>query len=286
MFLSVIIPTFNGERLLKKSLFYLEKSIEKLIKKEVILVDNGSTDATENFIKKNYPTINYLKLDQNYGFAKAINTGAKKAKGRYLLFLNNDCFLKKDTVKKMIEFLEKNKEYVATQPVVYNIKDKMLKIEDKEPLDKQFTKGEVGYLVELGKGKAEVIHNSEFRAQNKKEKDRYVYGLSASCLLIRKEVFEKIGMFDESFHSYLEDVDLFIRLAKRGYQYYPTLSTSCFHLSLSTSRKMGSYKQRQDLKNWIRIILKNYSLRFILKHFPGLFIERLRNLSGLIKKLL
>jgi GT2 family glycosyltransferase len=92
-------------------------------------------------------------------------------------------------------------------------------------------------------------------------------------------------MFDESFHSYLEDVDLFIRLNKNGYHYSPLLSASCVHFHMSTSKKMGFYKEYHDFANWIRIIFKNYSISFIIKHFPWLLVERLKNLSGILKKM-
>lgn len=278
--LSIIIPTYNGKSLLKENINFLLYSLKDIETYEIIVVDNNSSDGTEKVVSE-LKNINYLKLEKNYGFTGAVNRGVKQAKGKYVLILNNDCLLKEDTVIEMIEFLETHTQYIATQPIVY--KSETHEIEN------------IGYVVDLWKAKAEPIRERKgfldfdryspvpvFVRNDKGE--RYLYGLSATCLLIKRDVFVKMGKFDEKFHSYLEDVDLFIRLAKAGHRYYPTLTASCFHVHMATSSKMGSYKEKKDLVNWIRIINKNYPLLFIILHFPALFIERLRNISGLIKK--
>ncbi len=281
MKISIIIPTFNNVEALKQSVTLLEKaSIIGLA--EVLIVDNGSTDGTDLVVSRQSSVISqYIKLKHNYGFTRAINEGAKKAKGKYLLFLNNDCFVEKDTIASLYAFLEKNNNYVATQPIIQT---------------QQGDVESIGYMVDLKKGKAEVVQDEDRildwilrQAQDDKVSmwnTGQVYGLSATCLLIRKDIFMKVGMFDESFHSYLEDVDLFIRLAGSGYKYAPCIDVHVTHEHRATSKKMGAYKERHDMTNWIRIILKNYPQSFIFRHFLSLFIERLRNISGLMKALL
>ena len=268
MQVSVIIPTYNGNYLLSKSLTPLIKSL-KNIKSEIVVVDNGSTDETKHFIKTRYPFIKYLHLNKNYGFTRAINEGAKIAKGSYALILNNDCFLEGNTVEELVK-TAKEHDYVATQPIVYTM--------DRDNIEN------IGYLVDTWFGKARVVTDRNYKL--KTHSDRYIYGLSATCLLIQRDIFKKMGMLDETFHSYLEDVDLFIRLNKANYKYGPTLSASCTHEHMGTSAKMGTYKERRDFVNWIRIIIKNFKPVFILKHLPTLFTERLRNFNGIVKKML
>lgn len=274
MLLSIIIPTLNGVRVLEKSIPLLYKALEEIpqYQYEIFVVDNNSSDNTQSYLCNDYPKINLILLNKNKGFTGGINAGAKEAKGEYLLILNNDCLVERDTITKMINFLDKKKQGVATQPVIY-----------------KYGTGDIeniGYVVDLYVGKAKVVTYPNFKFPiSNFQWNRYLYGLSATCLFITRDVFTKIGMFDESFHSYLEDVDLFFRLSKKGYRYCPTLSAKCLHLHMATSKKMGLYKQKQDFKNWIRIIVKHYPLPFIFRHFPSLGIERLRNLNGIIKKL-
>ena len=89
---SIIIPNYNGAILLKKNLPRLSKSKENSKNRiaEVIIVDNGSTDDSVAFIKKNYPEIRLIKFQENKGFSKAINVGVKESKGNLVLLLNND----------------------------------------------------------------------------------------------------------------------------------------------------------------------------------------------------
>ncbi len=274
MQISVVIPTYNGSKILEKTLPLTINALEKFDENEIVIVNNNSKDNNSDFISSKYRQIRLLNLDKNYGFTKAVNDGVKMANYEYVCILNNDCYLEKDTLLKLYDFLVNHKEYVATQPIIINLKT--ISIEN------------IGYIVNLKKGKAEIITNDKFKFEDYIVDDifqqGYVYGLSAACLLIRKRVFLEIGMFDESFHSYQEDVDLFIRLAMKKYRYAPCLNCSVKHDHMATSRKMGSYKESHDFTNWIRLIKKNYPSMFILLHFPTLFIERLRNLSGFLKK--
>ena len=268
MTLSVVVPSLNGKELLEDSLPYLFASLKNISSYEVIVVDNGSSDNTVTYIREEYPTIHLLTLAQNVGFTGAVNAGVKQAKGSYVLILNNDCHLQQDTIKKLLKYMRDNPDHVATQPIVLNLE------QDVE---------NIGFIVDLKHARAHPVAEPSHIPGKLTDLSTFVYGLSGTCFLIQKEVFEDIGMFDESFHSYLEDVDLSMRLVRK-YTYGPTLKAAVVHHHMATSRTMGSYKQKQDIKNWIRIILKNYSFLWIVQYAPWLFIERLRNLHGLLKK--
>lgn len=273
MQLSVVIPTLNGQALLQDSLPPLLEALKPFSKAEIIVVDNGSTDSTHDFVKKHYPDIHLIQLDQNYGFTRAVNDGLRKAKGEYVLILNNDCFVEKNTLSVLVSFLDKNKNLVATQPIVAR-PDRTIE--------------NIGYVVDLKVGKAAVVTDKNLipMFDNKTMWGvGFVYGLSAACLLIRRDVFKKVELLNEQFHSYLEDIDLFIRLARQGYQYAPCLEVVVTHRHMSTSATMKGYKEWHDLTNWIRIIIKNYPVTFILRHAGSLFVERLRNLSGWFKRM-
>ncbi len=272
---SVIIPTLNGKRLLETSLPALMAALKPLKNAEVVVIDNGSNDDTVAFLKKEYPAITRIAFSRNRGFTGAVNAGIRKAGQPYVLILNNDCILEADSITCLLDFLNTHPEYVATQPVICDTKGAIENI---------------GFTVDLKVAKAHIVRDQESTYLHAKYRhfapsSRFVYGLSATCLLIKREVFLEIGLLDESFHSYLEDVEFSIRMAKKGYQYGPDPSTMVTHAHMATSSRMGSYKQQRDLMNWIRIILKHYPLSMKLKYSGSLLVERLRNLNGLLKKL-
>ncbi|MFA5750332.1 MAG: glycosyltransferase family 2 protein, partial [Candidatus Shapirobacteria bacterium] len=96
-------------------------------------------------------------------------------------------------------------------------------------------------------------------------------------------ILKKIGLFDEDFFAYEEDVDIALKLVNLGYQTLYIPKAFCYHLGGGTSNKMGNFRSRMDTKNWIYIIIKNYSASEFWNNFPSIFEERLRNLSRLIK---
>ena len=269
-----------------------------------IVVNTTGADKDEN-------TVHWRFLGKNKGFTGACNVGARVATGEYLLFLNDDCEMSEDALQKMVEFLEQNEDAVATQPIVTKV-----------PVNSNSRQVEnIGFWVDTRVGKADtvtVISDSKQEHQDIKEgslhprnarsrDDRLpfpstfnpstssgqalqpstnVYGLSGTCLLIRKDIFEKVGMWDESFHSYLEDVDFAIRLHKAGYKVAPCLDAEVTHEHMATSSRMGLYKEKQDVINWWRLILKHPDIFVRLNTLLPLLIERGRNMSGLVKKIL
>lgn len=272
---SIIIPTYNGKHLLMQSLPYTLQCLPSSGETEVLVVDNGSTDGTIDWIQETYPQIRTFSFSENRGFTAAVNKGIQEAQGMYALLLNNDCFLQRNTLDTMLQFLHVNPNYVATQPVVYTINNDI---------------EHIGYTIDLWSAKAYPVQDpSQIPSPQERNtpfwisRRRYVYGLSGTCLLVSRSAIQKVGMFDETFHSYLEDVDLFLRFAARGYTYAPTLEASCTHAHMATSTTMPGYKQKRDVLNWVRIILKNYPWWYTIHHMGTLLLERLRNINGLIK---
>jgi GT2 family glycosyltransferase len=110
-----------------------------------------------------------------------------------------------------------------------------------------------------------------------------IWGSSASIVIYHKPTLLKVGLFDERFFAYEEDVDQAYRLNKAGFKTLFVPSATSYHLGGGTSSKMGNFRQQMDFKNWILFIAKNYSFKEIMANSPSIFIERFRNLSGVIK---
>jgi len=278
---SIIIPTFTNTTGLLVLLSQLSD-----YEGQVIVVDNKPSDEKNKGILgldsrlRGNDKVLYLPQTKNLGFAKGVNTGAKHATGEWLAILNDDIVLpSSNTLLQLISYADK-KKWDAVSPV---LKKPDGKIEN------------YGYTV-LPIGKVELnVKNyrldSRLRGNDAKGRSgqaldsRYLDGITAACLLIKKSVFDEMKGFDESFFAYLEDVDLFLRIKKAGYSFGICPDIAVIHNHMSTSSKMGWFKEKQDFINWFRVIGKNWGIKKIILYFPGIVLERLRNMSGLMKKI-
>ena len=276
---SIIIPNLNGQLYLATCLYSLLSSLKNAHIKnfEIILVDNASTDESVNLFSRLTQTYtsSVILNKKNHGFAQAINQGVNKAKHKYIVVCNNDIKLHKDwftNIKKNILL----KPYYSTYFGLV--------------LSQDGTKIESLGLRYYWKGKAKNIGNKlSTRIGNKSnpiisKKPKTIWGASASLVVYKKDIFQKLSGFDNDFFAYEEDVDLALRLKHLDYKTLFIPQSISYHIGGATSSKMGNFRNMMDAKNWIYIIIKNYSLGQFIKYLPKIIEERLRNLSGLIKQ--
>lgn len=281
--ISIIIPNWNGEAFLPSCLNSLLTSIKKTKNTsfEIILVDNASTDSSIETFKKFKHSLKIenckLKILQNpsnLGFAGAVNRGIRSAQYDYVCVCNNDLQVDPNWFSQILSAIKSSS-------------DKNITTFSGLVLNKDGTKIESRGLKFYPYGKAENIDNGLPFSITENLKlvthNCLIWGSSASICIYHKPTILKIGLFDKHFFAYEEDVDLAYRLNKAGFKtlFIPT-AISC-HLGGGTSSRMGNFRQQQDFKNWILFIAKNYSFREIIANSPAIFIERLRNLSGVIK---
>jgi hypothetical protein len=201
----IIILNWNGKELLKDCLSSLFK-LTKYGNYKVIVVDNGSTDNSTEFIKQNFPNVDVLALDKNYGFPTGNNRGIRYALERYnpnyLILLNNDTkIIQKDWLTKMVEVAESDKKIgVVGCKLLY-------------PNDEIQHAGV-------------IFKNYAFRNRGQGEKDKGEYDIiedtffaSGSCFLIKKTLIQEIGFLDEIYSPFLgEEMDYFFRARKAGFK--------------------------------------------------------------------
>jgi GT2 family glycosyltransferase len=240
---SIIIPNWNGEDLIEICLNSLVNNTDYK-NLEIIVIDNGSVDNSCNLIKTKFKEVKLIELEKNYGFSIAVNLGIKNSKGSYVCFLNNDTeMIEKDWLKKLIDFLEKNKEIGACSCISLSYGD-----------NPQATGG--------------WLHISGLKL--KRPEDKYkiteVDTTVGPLLLTRKEVIEKIGFLDEGFSPFnWEEVDFCIRAKKAGYKITYIPITKIRHLGgKSMEHQEDIYKFKVTNKNRIRFKLLNFPLSWLI----------------------
>lgn len=214
--LSIVIVSYNTQELLRARL--------KTLQGRIIVVDNASTDGSADMVKRKFPNVDLIRNKENVGFARANNKGIQRAKSRYVLLLNTDCEATHQAVAETVDYLEDHPDVGAITcklvltdgtmdpachrgfPTPWASVTYFMGFEKLFPASRAFSQYHQGYKP-MGE-----IHDVDC--------------ISGAFFLVRREVIEQVGLLDEAFFMYGEDIDWCFRIRKAGYkiQFYPHVS--------------------------------------------------------------
>ena len=259
MMISVIVLNWNGKDLLRECLPSVVEAADACgSRHEVIVVDNGSTDGSIEFLKNRFPKVKVLPLERNLGIAPAHNLGAKMAEGDVLVFLNNDIMLKKDSLRKMVAHFSKD-------PKVFGVSPKLLKW-DKHTIQAEF----LGCTFVLGT-LVQTQPNMDQPDKNQFKEPRLTFFALGGASAIDRKKFDELGGFDELYAPfYWEEVDLSYRAYKRGWVCIYEPSAVFYHKHRATLNRAFTKDQLQlqELKARFIFTWSNfYDSDILLKHF-------------------
>lgn len=231
--LSIIIVNFNTRQLLDNCLASVFKAAAPAKGLEVVVVDNGSTDASRAMVTKKFKEVKLIQNKTNLGFARANNEGRKVAKGEYLLFLNSDTVVGHYSLVKPLKFLKNH-------PRVGAITVKLITADGTIDLDNHrgFPTPWASLCHFLGLSflfPRSIIFNSYHLGLKKLNRIHSIPVAAGSFLMMNAKLFDQIGRWDEAYYFYGEDIDLCYRVGQAGYKiiYYPKVST--IHLKGASS---------------------------------------------------
>ena len=248
---SVIIPNYNGEHFLKACLEALKR--QTFDDMEVILVDNASTDDSIKLAKELYREIRVIELHDNTGFAYAVNRGIEAAKGEYVLLLNNDTIVFPNFVKNQYKMIKGN-------PDVFSCSALMIQNQNHELVDDAGDE-----LAVLGWGFAPDRDKPVSGCGVPHE----VFSSCAGAAIYRKAVFDEIGLFDESFFAYLEDMDVGYRARLAGYRNLYNPYAKVYHLgSASSGSRHNAFKVELSARNSMYMMKKNMPVWQYILNLP------------------
>lgn len=249
---SIVILNFNGAN-------YTENCLRSLLQTmypqfEIILIDNASTDRSFENISKLFgfnSSLILIKNQLNLGFAGGNNLGAKIAKGKYVVFLNNDTEVCSDWLTELVKVMESDPSIGAAQ-------SKLL-LFDKKTFDSS------GDMVT-------VFGESFCRGKFEKDEGQYnkveeVFAARGATMIVRRDLFCEVGGFDEKFFLTCEDTDLSWRMRLAGSKIFYVPTSVVYH-AVSASSKNSFQKINHSAKNKIMMIIKNYSLGSLVICLP------------------
>jgi O-antigen biosynthesis protein len=253
--LSIVIVNYNVKHFLEQCLKSVYQAIQN-IEAEIFVVDNNSVDGSQEMIRTSFPGVNLIANSKNTGFSTANNQAIKESKGEYVLLLNPDTVVPENCFHTILEFadqtpdlgacgvpmfdgqgnyLPESKRGLPTPEVAFY---KMIGLNKLFPKSKKFGKYHLGYLP------ADQNHEVEI--------------LAGAFMLIRKKVIDKIGLLDETFFMYGEDIDLSYRITKAGWKNYYFAGSRIIHYKGESTKKLST--------NYVKIFYKAMVI-FAEKHY-------------------
>lgn len=262
MDLSIIIVNYNVKEFLQNLLHSIEKASQHLTK-EIIIVDNASDDGSVEFIQEKFPQVRLIINNKNLGFGKANNIGLKEAKGNFILLINPDTLVAEDTFDKMINFF-KNQPQVGLAGCKILNPDGTLQLACRRSFPgpwTSFTKV-TGLSALFPKSKIFAKYNLTYLDENQTYE---VDAISGSFMMMRKEVYEMIGGFDEQFFMYGEDLDFCYRVQKSGYKVFYVHSTQIIHYKGESTKRSSLDETKMFYQAMHLFVKKHLSSSFIVE---------------------
>jgi len=250
--IAVIILNWNGMAFLFACLGSLLKQDYPNL--EIILVDNGSTDGSQVYVQGNFPSVRTILLDNNLGFDVPNNMAMKEAVSsgaNYLFLVNNDVILASDAVSKLIHAGESDPTIGALGPV-------------------QLKYGDPTQIVSAG-GYYDWKRGIVVQNEAKPSHNREVKFLSGAALMLKKTVLEKVGMLDEEYYFYGEDVDLCTRIINHGFKLVCVASSIVEHHVRGSTAKSPFHTYHITRTRWI--LMRKHASLFAWLYFIPFFVK-------------
>ena len=270
---SIVIPHWNNVDVLSECLESISNTDFENF--ETIVVDNASTDNSVAWVRSNYPNVKLIENDKNYGYAGGCNIGAEAASGDFLIFLNNDTVQEKDWISNLIKTINSDDKIAAVQP-------KILNYYNRNVFD--YAGGSGGhmdiYCFPFARGRIFSFQENDEGQYNNKEK---CFWSSGTCFMVRRELFQKAGGFDESFFAHMEEIDLCWRLYAMGFEVWVEPDSVVYHKNALTLPMYSHKKYYLNHRNSLLMLLGNYSIKNIfLIGIPRLILEKIACLYSIL----
>ena len=271
MKVSVVTPNYNGKD-------FLYAYFESLIKNsneigEVIIVDNGSRDGSQEFIRNYREKVDFpivlIENSQNLGFAEAVNQGISKARYDYIFSLNNDTVVEKSAILELLNLLN-------TDGRIFSVSSKMIQFDNPKLVDDA---GDDYTLLAYTKKRGNNQNLNKFIEVSE------IFSSCAGAALYRKDLLEELGGFDSEFFAYMEDVDLGYRARINGYKNLFCPNAIVYHMgSATTGSQYNEFKVRLAARNNVWVVYKNLPIPQKIVNVLFLFLGFLIKYVFFLKK--
>ena len=248
--LTVIVVNWNGRQLLPECLASLAR--QSLKELEILLVDNGSSDGSVDFVRTEFPSVRILALDRNFGFAGGNNRGILESSGEFVALLNNDAVADPHWAERLTEAGRDARTGIAASRV--------LLYSDREKLD---SAGDGMTVIGVGYKRGHLAPANSYPSAGP------VFGASGCGMLLRRSMLQDVGLFDEDFFLIYEDSDLCFRARLRGWECRYTPGAVVYHRLNASIRRLSRTHVYYGQRNAEYLYFKNMPGRLVWKYLPA-----------------
>lgn len=244
----IVILNWNGEAHLKRFLPSVVESIEGLDGVTVVVADNGSTDGSLNYVRQEFPMVELVCLDRNYGFAEGYNRALQEVEAEYVVLLNSDVETPRGWIEPLIRCLDENPEVAACAP-------KLRYAECREEFEYAGAAG--GYIDFLGYPfcRGRVLRAIE-KDTGQYDDERDLFWVSGAAYCCRLATFRAMGGFDGDFFAHMEEIDLSWRMQLEGWRIRIVPQSVVYHLGGGTLATDSPRKILLNHRNNLAMLLK------------------------------
>lgn len=243
---AVVILNWNGKSLLEQ---FLPSVISHTSNATIYVVDNCSTDCSQEFLENNFPTIKVISHDKNHGFAEGYNKALFQLEEEIFVLLNSDVEVTPDWLNPLIQFMDKNQNVACCQP---KIKDFFKKTHF------EYAGAAGGFIDKYGYPfcQGRIFNNLE-EDKNQYNIPREIFWASGACMVVRSKVYKELNGLDNTFFAHMEEIDLCWRIINHGYKIYYCPDSEIYHMGGGTLNKVKPQKTYLNFRNSLVMLLKN-----------------------------
>jgi GT2 family glycosyltransferase len=271
MQLSIIIVNWNTRDLLDQCLASVDQTAGEL-GIELIVVDNASNDGSSQMVRDQYPKVKLVQNHENSGFARANNQGISESTGMYILLLNSDTVVKPGALQNLLEFMDVHPEAGAASACLLNADGSLQYSCSPAP--------------SLSREVQRMLHFPGVRPDGyypmggwDRSQPREVEAILGACMLLRREVLSQVGLMDEDYFMYSEEVDLCYRIRQAGWRIYWVPQSQVIHFGGQSTRQASSEMFLRLYESKLIYFRKNYGPLNALAYKLLLMVSSLVRLS-------
>ena len=254
---AIVILNFNGKHFLQQ---FLPSVVSYSADARIVVADNGSTDGSADFVKKEFINVEVISLSENKGFCGGYNEALKQVQAKYYVMVNSDVEVTSGWLSPIIELMERDQSIAAAQPKILAQKEKNRfeyagaaggKI---DMLAYPFCRGRLFDSIEEDKGQYNDVVE--------------IFWASGACMFVRADLYHEMGGLDEDFFAHMEEIDLCWKLSRAGYKIFYNGKSTVYHVGGGTLSASNPRKTYFNFRNGLSLLIKHQRISSLIWKFP------------------